>query len=196
MSCYTRYATILIKPPCITKIGGNVKDLSISSDRSSALVKKKSRGASNQQVGRAGEHFVVAELNKRGAFAVPFAGNMPRIDVIACNNAESRTVFIQVKTKRGGKTWHSSIVNCQPMPPNPGELNFWAFVDLGSLDEHPRFWIMPDWWTKDDIFRAHQNYLDKHGGIRPGNPDSKHHAIDEKRLSQWQGRWEILGIFN
>jgi hypothetical protein len=31
-----------------------------------------SRGASNQQVARAGEHFVVAELNKRGAFAVTF----------------------------------------------------------------------------------------------------------------------------
>ncbi|QUV79962.1 hypothetical protein [Chloracidobacterium thermophilum] len=40
--------------------------------------KYKSRGASNQQVGRAGEYFVVAELNKRGAFAVPFAGNMPK----------------------------------------------------------------------------------------------------------------------
>jgi len=44
--------------------------------------KYKSRGASNQQVGRAGEYFVVAELNKRGAFAVPFAGNMPKIDII------------------------------------------------------------------------------------------------------------------
>ena len=33
---------------------------------------KTSRGANNQQVGRAGEDFVVAELNKRGAFAVPF----------------------------------------------------------------------------------------------------------------------------
>lgn len=29
-----------------------------------------SRGARNQQVARAGEHFVVAELNKRGAFAM------------------------------------------------------------------------------------------------------------------------------
>jgi len=54
---------------------------------------QKSRGISNQQVGRAGEYFVVAELNKRGAFAVPFAGNMPKIDLIACNSDESRTVY-------------------------------------------------------------------------------------------------------
>jgi Holliday junction resolvase-like predicted endonuclease len=60
------------------------------------------RGAANQQVGRAGEYFVVAELNKRGAFAVPFAGNMPKIDLIACNHDQSRTIHIQVKTKRGG----------------------------------------------------------------------------------------------
>jgi Holliday junction resolvase-like predicted endonuclease len=63
--------------------------------------KQKPRGASNQQVGRAGEYFVVAELNKRGAFAVPFAGNMPKIDIIACNSNESRTAYIQVKAKRG-----------------------------------------------------------------------------------------------
>ena len=47
--------------------------------------KSSSRGASNQQVARAGEHFVAAELNKRGAYAVTFAGNMPKIDLLACN---------------------------------------------------------------------------------------------------------------
>ncbi len=157
--------------------------------------KKKSRGAGNQQVGRAGEYFVVAELNKRGAFAVPFAGNMPKIDLIACNHDESRTVHIQVKTKRGGKTWHSSIVGSHPTAKKADEIIFWVFVDLGGFDEHPRFWIAPDWWVKDNIFKVHQEYLNKHGGKRPGNPDSTHHAIDEKKLSEWQGRWEILGIF-
>jgi hypothetical protein len=156
---------------------------------------KPSRGASNQQVGRAGEYFVVAELNKRGAFAVPFAGNMPKVDIIACNRDESRSVYIQVKTKRGGKTWHSSIVDSQFMSPKLDETNFWAFVDLGNFEDHPRFWIAPDWWIKDDIYKAHQAYLEKHGGRRATNPDSTHHAIDEKRLSAWQGRWEILGIF-
>ncbi len=63
------------------------------------------RGARNQQVGRAGEYFVVAELNKRGAYAVTFAGNMPKIDLMACNQDQSRTIHIQVKTKRGGRCW-------------------------------------------------------------------------------------------
>ncbi len=160
------------------------------------MPEKKSRGASNQQVGRAGEYFVVAELNKRGAYAVAFAGNMPKIDIIAGNSDESRTVYIQVKTKRGGKTWHSSILGSRPMLPKSGELNFCVFVDLGNFDEHPRFWIVPDWWIKDDIFKSHQDYLKKHGGKRPGNPDSTHHAIDGKRLSIWEGQWGSLGIID
>ena len=157
--------------------------------------KTRSRGASNQQVGRAGEHLVVGELNKRGAFAVPFAGNMPKIDILACNSDESRAVYIQVKTKRSGKTWHSSIIGSQPMLPIDNESNFWVFVDLGISDEHPRYWIVPDWWIKNDIYKAHQAYLNKHGGQRVSNPDSTHHAIEEKRLEEWLGRWEILGIF-
>jgi hypothetical protein len=153
------------------------------------------RGAVNQQVGRAGEYFVVAELNKRGAFAVPFAGNMPKIDLIACNRDESHTVYIQVKTKRSGKTWHSSIVGSKPTSPHPNETTFWVFVDLGDLETSPRYWVVPDWWIKNDIYFAHQAYLNKHGGTRAKNPTSTHHAIEEHRLTEWQGCWDILGIF-
>lgn len=71
---------------------------------------KPKRGARNQQVARAGEYFVAAELNRRGAFAVTFAGNMPKIDLMACNQDQSRTVHIQLKTKRGGKNWQTSII--------------------------------------------------------------------------------------
>jgi len=86
--------------------------------------KSSSRGASNQQVARAGEHFVAAELNKRGAYAVTFAGNMPKIDLLACNADQSRTVQIQVKTKKGGRSWHSSIVDCMALeaPTNPLDI--------------------------------------------------------------------------
>ncbi len=36
--------------------------------------------------------------------------------------------------------------------------------------------------------------LQSHGGMRARNPDSPHHAIDEGRFDQWQGRWDVLGI--
>ena len=157
--------------------------------------KQASRGARNQQVGRAGEYFVVAELNKRGAFAVTFAGNMPKIDLMACNHDQSRTIHIQVKSKRGGRSWHSSIVGSKPMRPPKDGTDFWVFVDLGDISIPPRYWVVPDWWIRNDIHKAHKAYLDSHGGKRARNPDSTHHAIDERRLEKWQERWDILHIF-
>ena len=48
---------------------------------------------------------------------------------------------------------------------------------------------------RNDIYRVHQEYLGRHGGRRAKNPDSTHHSIEEKRLSEWQAKWKILGIF-
>ena len=53
----------------------------------------------NQQVGRAGELFVAAEIHRRGGYAVTFAGNMPGIDMLASDRGNTHRVSIQVKTK-------------------------------------------------------------------------------------------------
>ena len=58
--------------------------------------------------GRAGEHYVAAELNRRGSYASPFAGNVPGIDIVATNNDRTAVVYIQVKTKQKGN-WQLSI---------------------------------------------------------------------------------------
>ncbi len=81
------------------------------------------------------------------------------------------------------------------MSPKDDENKFWVFVDLGDTNTSPRYWIVPEWWIKDDIYKAHQAYLSKHGGIRARNPDSTHHSIDDRRLEQRKDRWDILGIF-
>jgi len=64
----------------------------------------------------------VAELNKRGAFAVTFAGKMPKIDLMVRNQDQNRTIYIQVKRKRGGRSWHSSIIGSKPMKPRLTKL--------------------------------------------------------------------------
>ena len=61
-------------------------------------------------IGRAGEHYVAAEINRRGAYASPFSGNVPGIDVIATDARQERVAFIQVKTKRvEGHRWPASL---------------------------------------------------------------------------------------
>lgn len=61
----------------------------------------------NQQVGRAGEAFVVAEVHRRGGYATAFAGNMPAIDAFASDQGQRRIAYLQIKTKTGGD-WQAS----------------------------------------------------------------------------------------
>ena len=156
-------------------------------------------GAHNKLVTRAGEYFVAAELNKRGAYAVTFALNMPKIDIIACSTDQSRTIHLKVSTKgETSSTWQTTIGEgrlCR-LPENPrDETEFWVFVDLGEKGKPPRYWVTPCWWIRNDIYEVHVDYLEKHAGTRPRTPDSQHHGINEKRLRAWKGKWKILGIF-
>jgi hypothetical protein len=146
-----------------------------------------------QQVARAGEHFVAAELHRRGAYAVTFAGNMPEIDILASDVHQTRTVAIQVKTKRSG-SWQTSLREWTPRVPEVAETRFWVFVDLHESEASPDYFIVPEEWVHKDIQRAHSEYLERHGGQRARTPTSKHHAIDRRRIEEWQDRWEQLGV--
>jgi len=151
-------------------------------------------GLGNQQTGQAGEHFVAAELNRRGAYAVTFAGNMPKIDILASNHDRTRTVSIQVKTRRTG-TWHASIDDGRKCKTTSMETHFWVFVDIENVTAPPTYYIVPLWWIQNNIYENHNTYLAKHGGSRAKNPNSKHHGIDSKRIVQWKERWNILKLF-
>lgn len=64
---------------------------------------------SNDTTGRAGEHYVAAELSRRGAYASPFSGNVRGIDVVATDRDSDKVAYIQVKTKRKGLHWQASL---------------------------------------------------------------------------------------
>ena len=150
-----------------------------------------------QQVARAGEHFVAAELHRRGAYAVTFAGNMPVIDILASDKRQTRTVSIQVKTKSGTSAgWQTDIRRGFKREPSSVETKYWILVNLATINSQPEYFIIPEWWIQNDIFEAHQNYLDSHGGSRPHAKDSTHHQITRKRVDPWRDRWDELGIFS
>lgn len=143
------------------------------------------------QVAQAGQHFVAAELHRRGAHAVTFAGNMPRIDVLATNIEQTRTVGIQVKTKTA-RDWQTTLKEEQGV--QAGDSHFWIFVDLGAASGAPEYYVVPEEWIERNIKETHQAYLDRHGGKRARSPLSKHHSIQKNRIEQWRDRWDLLGI--
>jgi hypothetical protein len=145
-------------------------------------------------VGQAGEHFVAAELHRRGAYAVTFSGNMPDIDILASNVDRSRTVSIQVKTKTAG-TWQTTTRRGRRREEEPDATEFWVFVDIGrDPSTLPRYFIVPAWWIENSIYERHEAYLTKHGGKRARSSESTHHAIPLGAIEEWRDRWEVLGI--
>lgn len=101
--------------------------------------------------------FVAAEIHRRGGYAVTFAGNMPGIDILASDLADTRRISIQVKTKSSG-SWHARFPkDAAECSEDPAETSFWVFVDLGG--EHPAYFIAPRWWVRNDIWQDHTAYL-------------------------------------
>jgi hypothetical protein len=146
-----------------------------------------------QQVARAGEMFVAAEIHRRGGYAVTFAGNMPGIDILASDVGDTRRISVQVKTKSSG-SWHARFPrDAAEGSEDPGETSYWIFVDLG--DEHPAYFIVPRWWVRNDIWRDHTAYLDRYLQEHGHQRESEHHGIQVRRVEQWRGRWDVLDIF-
>ena len=138
-------------------------------------------GGRNHQTGRAGEHYVAAELNRRGYYAVTFAGNMPDIDVMASNADRTRTIYIQVKTKTRGN-WQTRVGEAYKQP-NPDSL--WILVDIPD-GAGPRYWIMPDSWIRGFIKEQYEAYTEKF--------KTDHMSLSYKQVSGWEDRWDLLGL--
>lgn len=144
-----------------------------------------------QQVGSAGEHFVAAEIHRRGGYAVTFSGNMHDIDLLASDAGHDRVISIQVKTKTAG-AWQTSTKRGKERRAPKVETKYWVLVDLGKA--YPDFYIVPEWWMENDIHTAHSKYLADSGGHRVKNDASTHHAIPVARIAEWKDRWDVMEI--
>jgi hypothetical protein len=148
-------------------------------------------GPNNQQTARASEAYVVAELNRRGAFAAGFAGNLPGINVVASNVKQTRKVFIQIKSKRS-TLWQTPMISGKKRRKKQDERNFWIFVNLQN--EHPEFYVCPKWWVENNIYEARSSFLESARGSRKVSPKSAYHSISINRVKQWKDRWDVLGV--
>lgn len=123
----------------------------------------------NNEIGKAGEFFVAAELARRGFKVSVLLGNAEYYDILAVN-ANSKCITIQVKTT-------SSKRRCWTLNETKTKVDssfFWVFVSLNNL-ENPNYHVVPssdvaeylkengtDWHTNTKRFNDKNNrYLDK-----------------------------------
>ena len=167
--------------------------------------------------GRAGEHYVAAELNRHGVYATPFSGNVPGIDIIATDVDRKRMVYIQVKTRRWKGNWHSHLkhgwaeitlrgcpkngtcsIDCTPQLEQriPGKPDhYWVFVTL-LQEGGQRYYVVPDDHVRAELIRnGHLAYLARKGGQRPGKDhDNLHRSFSQQEVQEWENRWDLLNV--
>ncbi len=95
-------------------------------------------------VGAAGEHFVMAELLRRGLVAAKAPEGVPNFDIVITDINGERLAAIQVKTRRdfksGDKGWHMKAKHEELF----AQSMFYVFVDVGKDESSPvSFFVLP-----------------------------------------------------
>jgi hypothetical protein len=152
--------------------------------------KMKLHNRTNTITGITGEHYVAAELSKRGYIATITPRNTHIVDILASSKDGSRTVSIQVKTSSSSlKRWQLGSKNESQHSPN----FFYIFVNLNNDDRHPDFHIVESKVVSDIIKRDHEKWLA--GKDRNGQPykDSSIRVFTDEN-QEYLNNWEILGL--
>ena len=159
-------------------------------------------GRANKLTGQVGEYLVAAELARRGLIATTFTGNVPHYDIIA-SDARGRHVSVQVKTSNS-LNWqfaidhfcniqfrgeHQVIRSVLRQPVNRLVV---VLVKLADVGERDRFFVCTWQRLRDILVRGHREYLHRHQGRRPKNPQSLHCALQASSVKRYEGRWETV----
>lgn len=92
-------------------------------------------------VGMAGEHFVAAELIRRGVAASVTMGNSKRTDVVVMNAEGTRVAIVEVKSSPR-REW--VVGNMVPAPSKQS----WVFVHIPPDGTSPRYFVL----TAKDLY--------------------------------------------
>lgn len=156
------------------------------------IMTKKSRPIkiSSIQTGVSGEYFVAAELARRGHIASITLKNTKGIDVLVANQSATRNLGIQVKTGQGKR---SSWILSNKAEDFFDKNLFYVFVNLGSVDELPEYYIVPSKTVAAAIKKSHANWL-----ITPGKKGQKHNdssiRVFHDTEQKYKDRWDLLGL--
>src|SRR5271170_7099563 len=128
-------------------------------------------------LGAAGEHYVMAELLRRGYIAALAPQGVPNADILVTDVEGARLCSIQVKTRRdigsdGG--WHMKGKH----EATRAERLFYCFVDFGkSPSDQPIVHVLPSALVAEVLQRSHRKWL-----ATPGKKGQAHKDGSMRRL--------------
>ena len=140
--------------------------------------------------GVAGEYFVAAELSRRGFIASISLRNTRGIDILATNQAASRSITIQCKTNQSGqKHWMLNEKSERFFAAD----HYYVFVALSAATERPSFHVVPSKTVAKFIADSHQQWL------RTPGRDGRQHVDSALRKfmdfeNNYLDRWDLLGL--
>ena len=153
---------------------------------------------SNKQLG---EYLVASELARRGWLVATFSGNVPEFDILA-TSPNGNAVPIQVKTMRKGN-WHFKADKFVEIhfdgdkqilgKKKQNMVQNLVFVLLYAKEYGEDQFFILDWEElRDLVIENHAEWLRKHGGVRPKNPQSMHCGVMVEQLEKFKDRWEKI----
>ena len=139
-------------------------------------------------IGAAGEHYVLAELIKRGVIAAKAPEGSPNMDIVTTDLSGEKLVALQVKTRRergGDKGWHMKDKHDNLVSDNL----FYVFVDLGSdANQVPTYFIVPSAEVASAVRGSHAAWLRQPGKKGQPHNDSKMRRFQPAYASRkWDG---------
>ncbi len=140
--------------------------------------------------GVAGEYFVAAELSRRGYIASISLRNTRGIDILATNQAASRSITIQCKTNQSGqKHWMLNDKSEQFFAPN----HYYVFVGLGLAVQRPCFHIVPSTIVATFVADSHREWLGTPGRAGRQHVDTPMRKFNDLK-DEYLDRWDLLAL--
>jgi hypothetical protein len=144
--------------------------------------------------GVTGEHYVAAELSRRGFLVTLTRGNAPGVDLLAYDPESRRTVACQVKTADGsrGKRRVEWMLKQGDDDPEKVRSDFFIFVFLPADSAPPEFRIVPSKTVAHLVHEDHSQWLSTPG--RRGQQHSTENTIRIFRDAErkWLGNWDLI----
>jgi hypothetical protein len=163
-------------------------------------------GNNKEPVSETGKETVCRELQQRGFRVQPLTKGQPR-NHLFIEGPRGRGTTIRVKTVRGGD-WQFHVTDylqvtfdpttgkqqvIGPLPlAEPDLINVFVWLPGNESDQQARFFVLTERDLQRTIQRGYEEFLERHGCVRPQKPSSFHRAVRTREIEPFEDQWRLL----